>query len=105
MPKVFINAQFDAVDILAEEVLFPAFSEILASRKMATDLKLEFSTESLGFELDIEARMLIRHDGPTFPEHNPTNPAIVHRLLADACTRRPIDPTIFKVPDYTSKAR
>jgi hypothetical protein len=72
---------------------------------MATDLKLEFSTESLGFELDIEARMLIRHDSPTFPEHNPTNPTIVHRLLADSCTRRPVDHTIFKVPDYTANAR
>ncbi|MDH4088703.1 MAG: hypothetical protein OEV04_16895 [Nitrospira sp.] len=105
LPKVFINAQFDAVDLLSEEVLFPAFSEILGSRQMATDLKLEFSTESLGFELDIEARILIRHDGPTFPEHNPTNPAIVHRLLTDASTRRPVDPTIFKVPDYTANAR
>lgn len=57
------------------------------------------------FELDIEMRMLVRHDGPTFPERKPTNPAIVHRLLAEACTRRPIDPTIFNVPDYTAKAR
>lgn len=105
LPKVFINAQFDAIDVLTEEVLFPAFSEILASRQMATDLKLEFSTESLDFELDIGATMLIRHDGPTFPEQKPTNPAIVHRLLADACSRRPIDPTVFKVPDYTAKAR
>lgn len=105
LPKVFINAQFDAIDVLTEEVLFPAFSEILASRQMATDLKLEFSTESLDFELDIGATMLIRHDGPTFPEQKPTNPTIVHRLLADACSRRPIDPTVFKVPDYTAKAR
>jgi hypothetical protein len=30
LPKIFINAQFDAIDLLAEEVLFPAFSEILA---------------------------------------------------------------------------
>ena len=105
LPKVFISAQFDVIDVLAEEVLFPAFSEILASRQMVTDLKLELSTESLGFELNIEARMLIRHDGPTFPEHKPTNPAIVHRLFADACARRPIDSAVFKVPDYSAKAR
>jgi len=105
LPKVFISAQFDAIDVLTEEVLFPAFSEILASRQMVTDLKLELSTESLGFELDIGARMLIRHDGPTFPEHKPTNPAIVHRLFANARTRRPIDPAVFKVPDYSAKAR
>lgn len=43
--------------------------------------------------------------GPTFPERKPTNPVIVHRLLAEACTRRPIDPTIFNVPDHTAKAR
>ena len=105
LPKVFINAQFDAVDLLSEEVLFPAFSEILKSRQMATDLKLEFSTESLGFELDIEARILVRDDGPAFPNDNHTNPTIVHRFLADARMRRPIDPTTFKVPNYTADAR
>lgn len=105
MPKIFINAQFEAADILTNEVLFPAFLEILADREMTTDLKLQFANEVLGFELDIGAGMLIRHDGPAFPAHKPTNPAVVHRFLTDAQTSRPIDPAIFRVPDYSANAR
>lgn len=105
MPKIFINAQFEAVDILAKEILFPAFTEILADRKMTTALALELSSEALGFELDIGARMLVRNDGPAFPAQKSTNPPVVHRLLAEAAARRPIDTAIFKLPDYTAKAR
>jgi len=105
MPKIFINAQFEAVDILAKEVLFPAFSEILVDRKMTTDLKLEFANEVLGFELDIGARMLVCYEGPTFPAQKPTKPAVVHRFLNNAQSSRPIDQSIFKVPDYTANAR
>jgi len=105
MPKIFINAQHEAVDIMAKEVIFPAFSEILADRNMTTDLKLELASEALGFELDIGARMLFSHTGPAFPAQKPTNPAVVHRFLADAQARRPIDPAIFKVADYSANAR
>lgn len=105
MPKIFINAQFEAVDILTKEILFSSFSEILADREMTTGLKLEFTDELLGFELDIGARILIRYDGPTFPAQKSTDPPIVHRFLSSVAARRPIDPSIFKLPDYTAQAR
>jgi hypothetical protein len=105
MPKIYINAQFEGIDILVKEILFPAFSEILADRKMTTELRLEYSNEELGFELDINAQILVRYEGPTFPAQKPTVPAVVHRFLANAQTSRPIDPVMFRVPDYTSNGR
>lgn len=105
MPKVFINAQFDAIDVLTSEVLFAAFAEVLSDRKMTTELKLQFSDEKIGFEIDVAASVFMRYDGPTFPAQKKTDTSVVHRLLESARKSRPIDPEIFKLPDYSSKAR
>jgi hypothetical protein len=104
MPNVFINAQFDKVDRLAQEILFPAFIEILEKRDCSTDLAFSLSPEQLGYQLSIGAKFCISHQGPTYPKDCQEQPFIVKRLLKSAEIACPIDPQLFKVPDYSRRA-
>ena len=103
MPNVYINAQFEQVDKLSEEILFPAFAEILEKRGVRTDLRVSLSNETLGYDINIGARMFISYDGPVYPKDCEERPFIIHRYFQVAEQARPIDPGVFKVPNYTRK--
>ncbi len=103
MPSVFINAQYDKVDKLAVEILFPAFEKILKERELRTDLCLTLSSEYLGHTIDVGANMYIAHTGPLYSKDCDENPFIIHKLLQAAELARPIDPDKFKVPNYKSR--
>ncbi|MGH9878256.1 MAG: hypothetical protein ACRD5H_11510 [Nitrososphaerales archaeon] len=67
MPQIFINYQFDDLDRLANEILFPAFGELLAKKGVGTDLTLQISTDKFARESDVPITPVISYMGPTYP--------------------------------------
>lgn len=76
MPQIFINHQFESVDVLSDEVLFPAFKDLLARKGLTTDLRFESPTETFAYEIDLPMEHLISYAGPKYPapcEKQPEN--------------------------------
>lgn len=102
MPQIYINAQFEDLDKLANEILYPAFKEILELKGVSTALDLSVGTlPSYSRNYPIQIRSIISHQGPLYPKVGSTSRVIAKKYLDKAVSARPIDPQKFRVPNYT----
>lgn len=103
MPQIYINAQYEDLDILANEILYPVFKDILALKGVSTALDLSpNSAHYNSYNYNIQLTPIISYEGPSYPNKGVTSsPTVVEKYVTKASNSRPIDPTKFKVPNYT----
>jgi hypothetical protein len=99
MPSVGIGPAAEKLDTLSDEVLHPAFAEILAAKRLTCGVK-PMRPEACPAELPIHMQFLIRTHGPTAE-----TTARGDRLVADvhhdrAVAARPVSDTQFQIPNY-----
>jgi hypothetical protein len=100
MPQICINYQFDSLDILSDEVLFPAFKELLVKKGLTTNLSFDISREAFGYEYNLPMKPLISYSGPEYPNPCQSDPKIAAQYVKKAAEARPISPTVFGLPNY-----
>ena len=91
------------LDVLVEEVLFPAFQEILREKGMTTSLKLEVDGATSRASARYPLVMAVFHNGPMAPRPVPAAPRIAQRFMEEAIAARPVDPDKFTIPSYERK--
>ncbi|MGE0274689.1 MAG: hypothetical protein AB7G68_19170 [Nitrospiraceae bacterium] len=103
MPQIFINNQFDDLDRLANEILYPALKEILKLKGLGTALDL--TTSSIHCDprdYDVRVKAIISYSGPSYPNCGATSsPSVVQKYYKEASNSRPMDPENFGIPNYT----
>jgi hypothetical protein len=101
MPSVLIGLAFEKIDVLAEEVLEPAFAEILAAKGFA-NLSPHQDRVICPAELRIPLQFLIRTEGPMAPKSASSDPPlVVDKRLEQAVSDRPVDDDKFQIPNYS----
>jgi hypothetical protein len=105
MPQIYINNQFGGLDILAKEILFPSFGDILMKKGLSTKLQLAISLEIFSHEFDVTITPIISYQGPAYPIKCEVDPKITREYLKKAEEARPISSTHFKVPNYMRKPK
>jgi hypothetical protein len=98
MPSIPIGTAFEKLDKLADEVLEPAFADILAAKNLTSGTASQ-SRASCPAELRIPLQFLIRTEGPTAPAQNDQAFA-VDRRQERALQARPVNDEMFEVPNY-----
>jgi len=103
MPQIGINAQFEDLDKLVEEILIPAFKDILEAKGMGTSLDLSLpSSHCSPHSYPIAIKAIISYDGPQYTNRvSKTSPSTTHKYYLRASDSRPMDPTKFRLPNYT----
>jgi hypothetical protein len=102
MPSIQLGVAVEKVDVLVDEVIFPTFSKILATKDLRSVVS-QSKYESCPAELRTHMQFLIRSEGPTAPR---TQTCKKEQLIADeyqdrAVQARPVDETVFHIPNYT----
>jgi hypothetical protein len=102
MPSIQIGAAFEKLDVLADEVAFPAFREILAKKGLTTKLVLRAAVGHTAATAASPIQLIIRAAGPSAPKPSSTiAERIPQRYVAEAMNRRPVPDDLFHVPKYT----
>jgi hypothetical protein len=102
MPSISIGVAVEKTDVLASEVLYPAFSDILVAKDLGSAIT-EPKYASCPAELRVPMQFLIRTEGPTSPRANPrqNEQLIMDEYQDRAIQARPVDEAKFQIPSYT----
>lgn len=101
MPSVSIQGAQEKIDVLAEEVLFPAFADLLAAKGLDTGLALRLGDTRITAEASAPLVFMIRYEGDSSPSTAPARPLIAWEHFNIAAAKRPVDDDKFEVPRYT----
>jgi hypothetical protein len=100
MPSVSIADRFVKADVVAEEVLFPAFDRIVELKGLETDFAPSIDRVPLGTQLLVPFEALISADGPRAPLDSSETPSAVQDFVTDLIESRPLTPDKFQLPNY-----
>lgn len=102
MPQVWIGNQYADLDSLADEVLYPAFTEILSLKGLSTQVDLSSRYSRCNPEdYDLKIAVMISNAGPKYPHvGDGAIPSMVSKHFQQACDARPLDQTKFGFPGY-----
>ena len=102
MPSIAIQGAQEKIDVLAKEILFPAFAELLAAKGLETGSGLELGQTKIEAEMPPHLRFFIKAESDAnAPNALPATPFVVHDHFLRAAERRPVDDDKFEVPRYT----
>jgi hypothetical protein len=100
MPSIPIGMAFAKVNELANEVLEPAYADILDAKGLTTDA-VPTSRAVCPAELRIPIQFMIRMEGPMVPARTSDDQSFaIDRHQELALQARPIDGEKFEVPNY-----
>jgi hypothetical protein len=102
MPSISIGVAFEKVDVLAQQVIYPAYREILAAKNL-TSATGALKYRTCPAELGVPLQFFIRTDGPTAHSTMPpdADTLIVNRREKAALQARPVKDDVFQIPNYT----
>jgi hypothetical protein len=100
MPSIQIGLTFDKLDVLAAEMIFPAFEEILSAKGLTTDLKLRLANNRIAAAASLPLQIIIKAIGPQAPTSPTISGLIADRYRRDAIDKRPVEEGRFHVPNY-----
>jgi hypothetical protein len=101
-PSISIGVAFEKVDVLANEVIYPAYQEILAAKSLASAAG-GTTCRTCPAELRVPLVFHIRTDGPAVHSTMPSDAdmLVVDRHANAAFQARPVKDDVFQVPNYT----
>ncbi len=103
MPSLHVGEGFEKLDVLARDVVLPAFHEVVAAKGLSTSLPTSPSLPMINVETRLLFRIAISHAGPTAPTTPLPDGKLRVQRLHDAAIARTSQPTstTFAVPNYT----
>lgn len=102
MPNIFISNQYEKADVLYDEVILKSFEELLSSKGLSSELSLRLTRKSLEHTVTINPMdCLISYEGPSYPNPSQTKFTVVEKYFTKSREARPMDPDLFKVPNYS----
>jgi hypothetical protein len=99
MPSVHIGAAAEKLDALSDEVLHPAFADIVAAKGLTCRVK-PTRAEACPAELLVHMQFLIRTDGPTAETEASGDRGVADVYQDRAIAARPVADTEFQIPNY-----
>ena len=105
MPSIFIQGAHEKIDVLTGEILFPAFTDLLSTKGLSTNLDLSLGTTQIGVEAESPLVFLIKamSDADAALEIPADRPSIAWEYFGRAAKKRPIDDDKFELPRYSRR--
>lgn len=105
MPSIQIGVAVEKLDVLAGEVLFPTFRDILAAKGLDSDIELNLEAIVSAAKATCSIALAVKFDGPVSPRKTAGTPRISTQYVDRAIASRPVDNDKFQVPNYMIKTR
>lgn len=106
MPSISIGPIAEKLDILVDEVIYPAYSAILATKSLVSPT-VRPKHGACPAELLMAMQLLLRHDGPTVPRVTASTTdgeLIVDKCQDEVIRARPVVSGHFRIPNYSRPA-
>ena len=100
MPSIQIGIAVEKLDVLAGEVLFPTFRDILTAKGLDSDIELNPNAVVSAARAARPLALAIKFEGPMSPRKTAGTPRISTRCIERAIASRPVDDDKFQVPAY-----
>jgi hypothetical protein len=103
MPSIQIGIAVDKLDVLAREILFPTFRDILTAKGLESDIELNPKAVVSPAKATRFLGIAVKFDGPMSPKKTADTPRISVRYVERAIASRPVDDDKFQVHTYMTK--
>jgi hypothetical protein len=103
MPSIAIQGAQEKLDVLTEEILFPAFTDLLAAKGLTTDLSLVLGSNEIQAEAPTPLLICIKteSDANAPVQISPKRQKVAWEYFNQASAKRPVDEDKFEIPRYT----
>lgn len=105
MPSIFIQGAHEKIDTLTDEILCPAFADLLAAKELTTALDFSLGTAQIDAEAGAPLVFLVKATSDAeAPVAIPTDrPSVAWAYVERASEKRPVDDDKFELPRYTRR--